>query len=137
MHQLEFVEVVDYGGTSGDDSITIPIALRVGVREFHFTASIDTGASYCLFRSELASVLGLRLEDGVPLRFRTANSTFDAYGHSVEIAAAGVVTSATVYFFADPSINKNVLGRSGWLDRVRLAIVHHDSRLYVSHYDQG
>ena len=31
-----------------------------------------------------------------------------------------------VYFFAEPMIDKNVLGRIGWLDRVRLGLLHHD-----------
>jgi hypothetical protein len=28
-----------------------------------------------------------------------------------------------------PMIDKNVLGRTGWLDRVRLGLVHHDNKL--------
>jgi hypothetical protein len=46
-------------------------------------------------------------------RFRTANSSFEAFEHEVEITALGVTTFSTVYFFADASINKNVLGRVG------------------------
>lgn len=40
-----------------------------------------------------------------------------------------------VYFFADESIRKNLLGRNGWLDRVRLGVVHYDRELYLSRYD--
>ena len=42
---------------------------------------------------------------------------------------------ATVYFFADAAIRKNVLGRRGWLDRVRLAILDYEQVLYFSPYE--
>jgi len=40
-----------------------------------------------------------------------------------------------VYFFADPLIDKNVLGRIGWLDRVRLGLIHQDNKIYLAPYD--
>jgi hypothetical protein len=46
-----------------------------------------------------------------------------------------VTTVSTVHFFADASINKNVLGRVGWLDRVRLALVDHETTMYLAPYD--
>ncbi|BDC51420.1 hypothetical protein F183_A37360 [Bryobacterales bacterium F-183] len=133
---LSFEQVYDYAGTLGD-SIDVPIIIRAGNQQLPVIASVDTGASFCLFRSAIATVLGLDLTKGTHLRFRTANSAFEAYGHEVDIVALGVTTRSTVYFFADPLINKNVLGRTGWLDRVRLAVVHHDNRLYLSPYGEN
>jgi hypothetical protein len=95
-------------------------------------ASLDTGASHCLFENAYATRLGLELASGVLKRFKTANSTFDAYGHEVEIDVLGIVTHSLVYFFADPSIRKSVLGRGGWLDRVRLGLIDHDRELYLA-----
>ena len=69
-------------------------------------------------------------------RFRTANSGFEAFGHEVEISVLGMTTHSMVYFFADPIINKNVLGRVGWLDRMRIGLVDHDSRIYLAPYDK-
>jgi hypothetical protein len=40
------------------------------------------------------------------------------------------------FFFADAEIEKNVLGRHGWLDRVRIGIVDHDQVLYAPGYDE-
>ena len=65
-----------------------------------------------------------------------SNSSFAAYGHEVEMSVLGLKMVSTVYFFADPEINKNVLGRIGWLDRVRLALVDHDSQVFLTPYDQ-
>ena len=135
MHQLDFTHIYDY--SSEDESVVLPVMLRVGAKQVRLAASIDTGASFCVFGAEIGEALGLTLDRGVPMRFRTANSAFEAFGHEVEISVLGVVTNAMVYFFADPAIEKNVLGRTGWLDRVRVGLVHHDSKVYLAPYDRG
>ena len=55
----------------------------------------------------------------------------------MELSVLGVTTYSTVYFFADAGINRNVLGRIGWLDRVRFGLVYHDSKAYLAQYNQG
>ena len=133
IHQLEFTRTHSYAGR--DASIIVPVALRSGALFADLVASIDTGASHCLFENAYAARLGLDLTTGVLTRFQTANSIFDAYGHEVEIDLLGIVTHSLVYFFAEPSIRKNVLGRGGWLDRVRVGMVDHDRALYLAEYD--
>jgi hypothetical protein len=133
MHQLEFTHLYDYSGD--DDNVVAPVILQIGAQQVRLAASIDTGASFCLFGAEIAEALGLTLDNGVRMRFRTANSAFEAFGHEVEINVLGIVTNAMVYFFADPAIDRNVLGRIGWLDRVRFGLVHHDSKVYLAPYD--
>ena len=44
---------------------------------------------------------------------------------------------STAYFFADQGIKKNLLGRAGWLDRIRFGLVDHDQLLYVAEYGFG
>jgi hypothetical protein len=85
--------------------------------------------------TEIAEALGLDLTSGIRKRFRTANSLFDTYGHEVELHAFGFATHSLIYFFADPVIDRNVLGRTGWLDRVRLGLIHHDNKIYLAPYD--
>ena len=102
---------------------------------FDLVASLDTGASYCLFENACAAELGLDLITGVRARFRTANGSFEAYGHEVEIDVLGIVSHSLVYFFADPTIRKNVLGRGGWLDRVRVGSVDHDRVVYLASFN--
>ena len=133
MYQLEFARVYGYSGE--DEGIVIPVVLRSGAIQVPVAASVDTGASFCVFGTEIAEALGLDLTSGIQKRFRTANSRFEAYGHGVELQAFGVATHSLIYFFADPTIDKNVLGRTGWLDRVRLGLIHHDNKIYLAPYD--
>ena len=134
MVQLEFTSVHDY--SRDDESIVLPVLLRVGANQVPVAASVDTGASFCVFGTEIAEALGLDLTSGIRKRFRTANSGFEAYGHEIELIVFGVATQSMVFFFADPLIDKNVLGRIGWLDRVRLGIVHHDNKIYLAPHDR-
>jgi hypothetical protein len=68
--------------------------------------------------------------------FRTANSRFDAFGHELSMSVLGIELTAMVYFFADRSADRNVLGRRGWLDRIRLGLIEHDCLLYLSRYEE-
>jgi len=145
--QIEFTTIHSYG--SEREGISVPVILKAGENSVRLAASIDTGATFCIFRNELADArneladarneladaLGLHPANASLKRFRTANSSFEAFGHEVEISVLGVTTVSIVYFFVDASINKNVLGRVGWLDRVRLGLVDHDTTMYLAPYD--
>ncbi len=95
----------------------ISVVLRSGANEVPVAASVDTGAAFCIFGTEIAEALGLDLTSGIRKRFRSADSGFGAYGHGVELHAFGIATHSLIGFFAHPLIDKNVLGRTGWLDR--------------------
>ena len=71
----------------------------------------------------------------MPKVFVTANSHFEAFGHDVTVNTLGIELRSMVYFFADAEIEKNVLGRSGWLHRLKVGIVDHDQLLYIAGYD--
>ena len=135
MYQLEFTAAHFYG--SERDGISVPVLLESGTNSVRVAASIDTGATFCLFRNELAEALGLDLANAASRRFRTAAGSFEAFGHDVEITVLGITIFSTVCFFADASINKNVLGRVGWLDRFRVGLVDHDRALYMAAYNDG
>jgi predicted aspartyl protease len=98
MHQLEFKRIYDYSGD--EESVVVPVTLRSGGNQVRLAASIDTGASFCIFRPETAEALGLTLERGVRLRFQTANSGFEAFRNDVEISVLRVTMNAMVYFFS-------------------------------------
>ncbi len=133
MFRLDFARVHSYA--NDEDGVALPTTLRFGSNSVRVVASVDTGASFCLFAGEIADSLGIDLRSGESKRFRTANSSLEAFGHEIEISTMGVTTYSMVYFFADPLVIKNVLGRVGWLDRVRIGLVDHDSTIYLAPYD--
>ena len=113
MHQLEFTRTHSYAGR--DASINVPVALRSGALFADLVASIDTGASHCLFENAYAARLGLDLTTGVLTRFQTANSIFDAYGHEVEIDVLGIVTHWSIFSPSSQSAKMFWAAEAGWI----------------------
>jgi len=114
------------------DGIFLPITLHHGDRSTNLEAQVDTGASCCIFQRELGVALGLDVENGFRQEIHTVTGAFTTYGHTVTVSVLGYDFEAVVYFAAVEGFARNVLGRSGWLDRVRLGIIYHDNELYLS-----
>ena len=133
LYQLDFDTLHAYG--TNKDSLEVPVTLRLGQTTVSFPAQLDTGATFCVFERGYAEALGLAVETGSPLRFSTVVGSFDAYGHTLTLETLGYSFDAMVYFAADESFTRNVLGRRGWLDQVRLGVVEYEGQLYLSRYD--
>jgi len=116
--------------------ITVPVLLKYGDNEIKFDAKIDTGSSHCIFQRSIGESIGIAIEAGEKERFGTATTGFAAYAHEVTISVLGIETFARVYFFEDEYIRKSVLGRQGWLDRVKLGLVDYDEKLFLSRYEK-
>jgi predicted aspartyl protease len=130
---IEFTRTHLY--TPSAEGISVPVALASANRIVDFLAYVDTGASHCLFERRHAEMLNLDVEAGEAKGFRTAAGRVDAFGHLVTIETFDLRFESVVYFFGDERINKNLLGRVGWLDRIRLGLIDHDGELYVARYD--
>jgi hypothetical protein len=118
-----------------DEGIEVPMALRVGNQSVDLIAKVDTGATHCIFDRRYAVLLGLDVESGRLQTFRTVTGSFPTYEHEVTLQTLGIEFSALVFFAQDPVFARNVLGRTGWLDRLRIAIIDYDRTLYISAYD--
>jgi hypothetical protein len=132
-HSLTFEVEHDY---SAAESISIPVTLRHGADKVSFDADLDTGSTFCIFNRGHGETLGLNVESGDPTRFKTVTGSFDAYGHMVTLETLGYSFDVTVYFAAHEGFSRNVLGRRGWLDQVRLGVIECESKLYLSQYNE-
>lgn len=133
MPRLDFSKVHTYAAATG--GISLPIGLRSGRKIVDFLAFVDTGASHCLFAKTHGETLGLDIEAGDPKKFGTALGPVETFGHLVVIEALGLSVESMIYFFANEHIDKNLLGRNGWLDRIRFGLVDYEQTLYLAEYD--
>lgn len=120
---------------AADPGITIPIELRIGANSVKPDAKVDTGSTFCIFQREHGEALGLKIESGLRERISTATGSFIVYGHNVLLSALGFEWDAIIYFAEQPEIKRNVLGRYGFLQQLKLAIVDYDGKLYLGRYD--
>lgn len=132
-HTLTFKIVHDY---SAADAITVPVTLRRSSAAVDFHAYVDTGSTFCIFQRAHGEMLGLDVEAGSVLHVSTVTGEFTAYGHPLTLETLGYSLDVTVYFAAHYSFTRDVLGRHGWLDQVRIGIIEYEGHLYVSRYDE-
>jgi hypothetical protein len=59
MYRLDFDTLHSYA--TERVGISVPVGLKSEDKSVQLAASIDTGATFCLFRAELATALGLEL----------------------------------------------------------------------------
>jgi len=135
MPKLEFRQFYRY--EPGADGIEMPVVLKSGGEVVDLVADLDTGANNCVFERKHGEDLKLEIETGDRRVFRSVTGGVEAFGHIVELDVLGLKVESMVYFFGDERINKNLLGRIGWLDRIRLGLVDHDGELYLAPYDHS
>jgi hypothetical protein len=83
-------------------------------------------------------MLGIEVESGYRKELSTLTSGgLIAYGHSVSLQILGLEFDSYVYFAAEYGLPRNILGREGWLRKMRLAIVDYDAEIFLSPYDEG
>ncbi|MGI8639800.1 MAG: aspartyl protease family protein [Pyrinomonadaceae bacterium] len=116
--------------------ITASVILSFGGEFADFEAKIDTGSSYCVFERKHAERLNLDVESGEEIRISTATNSFTAYGHELTLSVLGIESYAKVYFAKEESFTRNVLGRQGWLDRVKLGLIDYEGKLLLSAYGE-
>lgn len=129
---LSFSESYDYDTLK--IGITVPTKLFFGEKSVRLEAKVDTGAENCIFERTHAERLGINVESGNLVVFNTAAGNFTAYGHELTLSVLGMETYAKVYFAKDENFKRNVLGRQGWLDRVKLGLIDYEGKLLLSAY---
>ena len=116
--------------------ITVPITLSSGGENVVFEAKIDTGAENCIFERVHGERLGLIIEAGDKQNFITVAENFIAYAHKVGLSVLGIETYSRVYFAESEYFTRSVLGRQGWLDRVKLGLIDCEGKLLLSAYEK-
>jgi hypothetical protein len=128
--EIEFAvrEIYD----SHEVGITIETTLRRNDLSVVFNAKVDTGAEFCLFARELGEKLDIDVENGYQKNLSTLAGNLSAFGHYVELETLGLKFDSLVYFAHDYALNRNLLGRQGWLQLIRFGLDDYRSEIYVS-----
>ncbi len=116
--------------------ISLPVVLKSGENFVEVHAKLDTGSSHCIFERQHGELLEINIESGEPTTIGTATGSFSAFQHRIEISTFGFMWEANVCFIAEEGIKRNILGRIGWLDHVKLGLVDYEGKLLLSKYDE-
>jgi hypothetical protein len=116
------------------DGITIPTVLSFGDRIVNTFAKVDPGAECCVFSREIGEKLGIDIERGIPQSMGSLTETLDTFGHEVTIQTFDLAFQSIIYFAKYHGLNRNLLGRIGWLRNLRLAIIDYESKIFLSQH---
>jgi len=131
---IEFDVVREY--SLFDVGITVDTNLRFADLDVDVSARLDTGASYCIFSRYLGEELGIEIESGIAVLIGTATGSFRVFGHQLTMTVCGLEFVSTVYFAESVHFDRNVLGRIGFLDRVKLGLIEPEGKLLLSRYQR-
>ena len=132
--ELSFSRRERYNSLSA--GINLETTLRFGDLYINCDAKVDTGAEVCLFQREIGEALDLPIEMGVKKRLETLTAVLTTYGHELVMEVLGLQTETLVYFDEGGQVRRNLLGREGWLQLVRIGIVDYDSEIYLGLYNE-
>lgn len=135
MKQLNFHQEHRY--KDDEDGIPLGVTLIYQGAILDVTAKVDPGAAICLFSYENGLDLGIPIEEGEPIRLGTLNGYLEAFGHEVTLQTGDIAFQSFVYFAKYPGLQRNLLGRRGWLRNLRLGLIDYDNLLYLSAYDSN
>lgn len=130
--QLSFTEQLEYDDNPA--GITIFVSLGYGEKNLRIEAKVDPGTEVCLFTHDVARRFGIQIETGIPITLHTLTGPLEAFGHEVTLQTCDMVFQSVVYFAKYPNLPRNILGRQGWLRKLKLAVIDYDNLLYLSAY---
>lgn len=133
MKQVSFDQEHQYA--DDDDGIPLEVTLSYAGYEIDVWAKVDPGAAACLFSNEVGQKLGIPIEQGIPKRLGGLSGSLEAFGHEVTLQTGDIAFQSLVYFAKYPGLQRNLLGRQGWLRNLRMGLIDYDNLLYLSAYD--
>lgn len=131
---IDFDEVHDYDLLR--TGITLPVQINLEEETEEFEAKLDTGSTFCIFRRAHGRSIGLDIETGLAVEVGTPTGSFRVFGHEIALKVLGLEFFSTIYFAESEYFDRNVLGRTGFLDRVKLGVVEPEGKLYLSRYQK-
>ena len=132
VHSLEFEKLYHYDTLK--TGITLPVLLVSGEFETEVEAKIDTGASHSIFARIHGENLGLDIESGELLNVGTVRESFRVFGHELSIRFLDIEFYTKIYFAEVEFMRRSVLGRQGFIDRVKLGLIDYEGKLLLSEY---
>ena len=118
-----------------DSGITLPVIIAANGHIETVTGAIDTGSTLCVFQREVAELLGVRVEEGIEDYVSAMGTIIRVYGHEATLTIGDLALDLFVYFPDYQNIPRNLLGRQGFLQRLRFGLNDYEGIVYLSHHD--
>ena len=134
VHTLTFEKQIKYSDHQKGIGLNV-VLIADETNPVSAIAKLDTKSEFCLFQRKYAELLDLEIEGGTENPMRTINSSFKTFGHEVKILFSDFELSTTIYF-PEFEIPRSVVGRTGFLDMLKIGLIEYEQLFYFSLYNE-
>lgn len=106
--------------TQGNMFPIIPLSLKSRDKKRDFFALIDSGATVSIFHTEVADLLGIKVETGKEIYLGGVSGHIKGYLHELEIEVANKKFLCPVVFSREYLVSFNLLGRQEFFKRFKI-----------------
>ncbi len=109
----------------------VPVRLHNFGKTVGADALIDTGATFSIFKAEIADFLGVPIERGKKVLIITIGDHLVGYRHNLQMQVLDKTFDCEVVFSRDFRFSLNLLGRNGFLDNHLVTFNQADKKIIV------
>lgn len=92
----------------------VDLKLKTPKSEIIIKALVDSGASYSVFRAELADYLGIDIEKGKPIYLEGIGGRILGYMHNISVFIGNKFYKCKIVFSRELTVSFNILGRDNF-----------------------
>jgi len=117
--------------------LRLPIALSIAGQEIETEAYLDTGASCCVVPRWVGEQLELDVESGDAINLGTGAGPMPGFLHYANLTIGELAFEDVPVCIAEyRGFDRILLGRAGWLQKVRLNLIAYEDSLYLNLHGQ-
>jgi hypothetical protein len=109
----------------------VTVCLSWKGRGIRLEALVDSGASFSVFRPEVARYLGIRLEDGERVYLTGVGGRILGYVHEVLIKVGEETFVCKIAFSPEFTVSFNLLGRDNFFLPFKITFIEKDRKVIV------
>lgn len=98
----------------------IDVELKGRRRSLVIKTLVDSGATYSIFRSEIADYLGIKIEKGKPIYLEKLSGRILGYIHRIPVRVLDKDFYGKIIFLRELDISFNLLGRNNFFKYFRI-----------------
>ena len=120
-----------------DAGLFIPLTISAAGRDVEMPGYLDTGSKYCVVPRWVGEHLGLNVEVGQATSLRTGAGLMPTYLHYVTLSIGDLTFEDVPICVAKyRDFDRCLVGRAGWLQKVRLNLIPYDEHLFLNLHGQ-
>lgn len=120
-----------------DSGLYIPVTLSAAGGDVKMQGYLDTGSKYCVIPRWVGEQLGINIEAGQVTSLRTGGGSMSTYLHYVTLSIGDLAFEDVPICIAKyRDFDRCMVGRAGWLQKVRMNLIPYDEHLYLNLHGQ-